>query len=36
VVRARDGAGELQSAAMQSSFPRGASGYHRVRVNVFR
>jgi DMSO/TMAO reductase YedYZ molybdopterin-dependent catalytic subunit len=36
VVRSRDGGGELQSSAVQSSFPRGASGYHQVRVNVFR
>ena len=33
-VRARDGAGRLQTANVAPSFPDGASGYHTVRVNV--
>ncbi|HKF77516.1 MAG TPA: molybdopterin-dependent oxidoreductase [Candidatus Dormibacteraeota bacterium] len=34
VVRARDGAGALQSAASQPSYPAGASGYHKVHVAI--
>lgn len=33
-VRARDGAGVLQTAAEVGTLPDGASGYHRVRVRV--
>ena len=36
VVRAVDGTGELQSGQVRPSFPRGADGYHRVRVTVAR
>jgi DMSO/TMAO reductase YedYZ molybdopterin-dependent catalytic subunit len=35
-VRARDGRGDLQTSRVAPSFPSGASGYHEVRVNVFR
>lgn len=33
-VRARDGAGNLQSSANQPSFPSGATGYHMASVLV--
>jgi DMSO/TMAO reductase YedYZ molybdopterin-dependent catalytic subunit len=33
-VRAIDNAGALQSAAVASSYPTGASGYHTVRIAV--
>lgn len=36
VVRARDGSGDPQSDQQTPSFPRGASGYHAVRVSVGR
>ena len=34
MVRARDGAGRLQTADSQPSYPSGASGYHRIQVSV--
>lgn len=34
VVRARDGGGELQTAQAAPSFPSGATGHHRIRVDV--
>jgi hypothetical protein len=34
LVRARDGAGKLQTSSIAPSFPDGASGYHSVRVSV--
>ncbi|MDQ6691438.1 MAG: Ig-like domain-containing protein, partial [Candidatus Dormibacteraeota bacterium] len=36
MVRARDGAGDVQSARVAPSFPEGSSGYHRVGLNVTR
>ena len=33
-VRARDGEGRLQTAAVAPSYPDGASGLHTVRINV--
>ena len=35
-VRARDGAGALQSVDMRPSFPSGSTGLHSIRVNVAR
>ena len=34
VVRARDGAGMLQTPSEAASFPSGSAGYHRVQVDV--
>jgi DMSO/TMAO reductase YedYZ molybdopterin-dependent catalytic subunit len=36
LVRARDGGGRLQTADQSSSYPSGATGYHRIRVTVGR
>jgi DMSO/TMAO reductase YedYZ molybdopterin-dependent catalytic subunit len=36
VVRARDGAGHLQTSSEAPSYPTGASGYHRIQVTVGR
>jgi DMSO/TMAO reductase YedYZ molybdopterin-dependent catalytic subunit len=36
VVRARDGAGGLQSKETDASYPTGASGYHSIQVTVGR
>jgi DMSO/TMAO reductase YedYZ molybdopterin-dependent catalytic subunit len=35
-VRARDGTGRWQTAAVTATLPSGATGYHRVRVRVGR
>jgi DMSO/TMAO reductase YedYZ molybdopterin-dependent catalytic subunit len=35
-VRARDGAGRLQTAAETATLPSGATGYHRLRIRVGR
>jgi hypothetical protein len=34
VVRARDGAGQLQTSDQMPSYPSGATGYHRITVDV--
>jgi DMSO/TMAO reductase YedYZ molybdopterin-dependent catalytic subunit len=36
VVRARDGAGQLQSNEVAASYPSGAAGFHTVHVTVGR
>ncbi len=35
-VRARDGAGQVQTAESMNSYPNGSAGIHRVRVSVAR
>jgi DMSO/TMAO reductase YedYZ molybdopterin-dependent catalytic subunit len=36
IVRARDGAGGLQSKEVDASYPTGASGFHSIQVTVGR